>query len=145
VAGLYLKVRGDATGNILILLPRKSVISVIRMLTGKRRAQSLILTEEERSVLRELANILASSYLTALSNLLGVPLIPSIPGLAFDMAGAVVDYLLIQLGKAGEAMIIETEFASPENEVSGRLFLFLDPQSTPYFLSFHPQPHTFDD
>jgi len=86
-----------------------------------------------------LGNILASAYLTALSKQLGVPLIPSIPGLAFDMAGAVVDHLLIELAAAGgEAMIIETDFMSLENEVSGRLFLFLDSPSIATYLRLHP-------
>jgi len=139
VAGLYIKVRGNARGNILILLPRRSVTSIIRMLTGKQTGQGLGLSEEERSVLREVANILASSYLTALSKQLEVHLIPSIPGLAFDMAGAVIDYLLIELAKAGgEAMIIETDFMSLENEISGRLFLFLDSMSMASYLELHP-------
>ncbi|MDH7501037.1 MAG: chemotaxis protein CheC, partial [candidate division NC10 bacterium] len=139
VAGLYLRVRGDARGNILILLPRRSVTSVLWMLTGNETGGGLGLSEEERSVLRELGNILASAYLIALSKQLGVPLIPSIPGLAFDMAGAVVDYLLIELAAAGrEAMIIETNFMSPENEVSGRLFLFLDSPSIAAYLRLHP-------
>jgi chemotaxis protein CheC len=145
VAGLYLKVRGDIKGNILILLPRKSVTSIIRMLTGKTTTHGMILSEEERSVLKELANILASAYLTALSNLLKVPLIPSIPGLAFDMAGAVVDYLLIELGReGGDAMIIETDFETPKREVSGRLLLFLDRESMPLLLRLSPQPHALE-
>lgn len=145
VAGLYLKVRGDIKGNILILLPRKSVASIIRMLTGKTAAPGMILSEEEMSVLKELANILASAYLTALSNLLKVPLIPSIPGLAFDMAGAVVDCLLIELGReGGDAMIIETDFEAPEKEVSGRLLLFLDRESMPFLLRLAPKPHVLD-
>jgi chemotaxis protein CheC len=136
VAGLFLKVRGIAKGYILILLPRKSVISIIKMLTGRKTAQTMILSEEDASALKELGNILASAYLTALSNLLGIPLIPSIPELAFDMAGAVVEYLVIELGKMGsETIAVETRFENHENEVSGRLILFLDPKSTPAFLS----------
>jgi len=139
MAGLYLKIRGDAKGNILILLPRQSVLSIIHMLTGKKATSTMILTEEERSVLKELANILASSYLTALSNLLGVLLIPSIPGLAFDMAGAVVDYLLIELGEVGGVvMIIETRFENRESKISGRLFLLPDPESMPVLLRLLP-------
>ena len=38
-------------------------------------------------------------------------LIPSVPMLAYDMAGAVVDYVLIDLSKAGDlAMMVETDF-----------------------------------
>lgn len=135
VAGLFLKVRGEVKGHILILLPRRSVISVLSLLTRKKARGAFVLTEEEISILKEMANILASSYLTALSNLLKTPLIPSIPGLAFDMAGAVVDHLLIELSQVGGmAMIIETRFENPEKGVWGRLFLLHDLESVPAFL-----------
>jgi chemotaxis protein CheC len=135
VAGLYFKIRGDVKGNILVLIPWNGVLSVIRTLTGKRTAQPMALTEDETSVLKELANILTSAYLTALSNLLGVLLIPSIPGLAFDMVGAVVDSLLIERGQLEElAMVIETRFENPASGVMGRLVLLPDPESLPDFL-----------
>jgi chemotaxis protein CheC len=135
VAGLYFKIRGDFKGNILVLIPWNGVLSVIRTLTGRRTVQSLALTEEETSVLKELANILTSAYLTALSNLLGVLLIPSIPGLAFDMVGAVVHSLMIERGQLEEvAMVIETRFENPANGVAGRLILLPDPGSLPDFL-----------
>jgi chemotaxis protein CheC len=139
VVGLFLKVRGDVTGHMLILLSRKSVASILRLLTGKKGEVGPILSEEEMSVLKEMANILASAYLSALGNHLKIPLIPSIPGLAFDMAGAVVDHLLIELGKKErEAMIVETHFEAPGEDISGRLLLFVDHSSMSLLLSSPP-------
>jgi chemotaxis protein CheC len=143
VAGLYFKIRGDVKGDILVLIPWNGVLSVIQILTGKKTVQPMALTEDERSVLKELANILTSAYLTVLSNLLGVLMIPSIPGLAFDMVGAVVDSLMIERGQLGEvAMVIETRFENPANGVAGRLILLPDPEFLPGFLdrlSSNPQ------
>ena len=135
IAGLYFKIRGGVKGIILVLIPWNGVLSVIKTLTGKKTVRSMALTENERSVLKELANILTSAYLTALSNLLKILLIPSIPGLAFDMVGAVVESLLMERGQLEEmVMVIETRFENPENEVEGRLILLPDPESLPEFL-----------
>jgi len=135
VAGLYFKIRGDVKGSILVLIPWNGVLSVIQTLTGKKTAQPMALTEDEASVLKELGNILTSAYLTALSNLLGVLLIPSIPGIAFDMVGAVVDSFMVERGQLEEvAMVIETRFENPANGVAGRLILLPDPESLPGFL-----------
>jgi chemotaxis protein CheC len=139
VAGLHFKIRGNVRGNILVLFPWPSVLSIIQILTGKKAAQRMALTEEEKSVLKEVANILTSAYLTALSNLLGVLLIPSIPGLAFDMVGAVVDSLLIERGQLGDvALVIETRFGHPANGVAGRLILLPDAESLPAFFERLP-------
>jgi chemotaxis protein CheC len=139
VAGLYFRIRGDVQGSVLILLPWPSVLSVIRVLTDKETSQPMALAENERSVLKELANILTSAYLTALSNLLGVLLIPSIPGFALDMVSAVVDGLLIERDQpGGVALVIETRFENPESGVVGRLILLPDPESLPAFLDRLP-------
>lgn len=139
VAAVNFRIRGDAEGNILILLPQKSVISVIHILTGKRVAQIAILSEEEKSVLKEMANILASAYLTSLTDLLEILLVPSIPRLALDMARPVVDDFLNHQGKMRTvAMIVEAQFESPENELSGRILFLPDPESVPTF--FHRLP-----
>lgn len=136
VAGLYFKIRGDVKGDILVLIPWNGVLSVLQTLTGKKAVHSMALTEEETSVLKELGNILTSAYLTALSNLLGVLLIPSIPGLAFDMVGAVVNSLITERGQVEEAaMVIETRFENPVNGVAGRLILLPDPESLSDFLT----------
>ena len=50
------------------------------------------MNEINASTLKEVGNILASAYLNALGSLLHMTLIPSVPLLAYDMAGAVVDY-----------------------------------------------------
>jgi len=57
-------------------------------------------------------------------------LIPSVPVLSFDMAGAVIDYVLIELGEVGDlALMVETEFFGEEEKIGGQFFLLPDPES----------------
>jgi chemotaxis protein CheC len=132
VVGITLQVLGDARGNILLILPEKSACQLLARLLG-REETDLELNEISGSTLKEVGNILASAYLNALGSLLHMTLIPSIPLLAHDMAGAVVDHVLIELSMAGDlALMVDTEFQgdSPTKAtIKGHFFLLPDPQS----------------
>jgi chemotaxis protein CheC len=130
VIGIYLQILGDARGNILLIFPRESAQQLLGALLPEGEIEGSSLTEMEASTLKEVGNILASAYLSALGSLVGMVLIPSIPMLSFDMAGAVVDYVLIELGEVGDlALVVETEFYGEDHRISGHLFIFPDPQS----------------
>ncbi len=128
VAGLFFRIFGEAKGSILILFPKESALLLVRELL-KKESTRVILKELELSALKEVGNILAAAYLNAIGTMMKMVLIPSVPGLAFDMAGAVLDSLLIELSEAGEtALLIETEFVQ-ENKITGHFFLLPDPES----------------
>ncbi|MFH1002436.1 MAG: chemotaxis protein CheC [bacterium] len=130
VIGIYLKILGQAKGSILIIFPQDSASSLLNLLTGKGLKDISELDLNAQSALKELGNILSSSYLTALSNLLKMCLIPSIPGLAFDMMSAVVDFVLIELGEVGDyALVVETTFTEAIANIKGHIFLLPDPQT----------------
>lgn len=132
VVGITLQILGDARGNILLILPQESAERLLFRLL-RQSAAGIVFDEINASTLKEVGNILASAYLSALGGLLHVSLIPSIPLLAFDMAGAVVDYVLIELSASGNtALMVETEFISesPQEEpIKGHFFLIPDPSS----------------
>lgn len=132
VAGITLRVFGDARGNILLIFPQESAQRLLARLLGNQ-GEELLLGELGASTMKEVGNILASAYLSAMGNLLHLTLIPSVPLLACDMAGAVVDHVLIELAEAGDmALMVETEFhgATPEQElIKGHFFLLPDAAS----------------
>jgi chemotaxis protein CheC len=65
-----------------------------------------------------------------LSHFTKLTLLPSIPALAIDMAGAILSVILIQLGQMGDhALVIETEFTTEADGVKGHFFLIPDPGS----------------
>ena len=130
VVGVFLRVYGQAPGNILFLLPAESAFYLVDMLMGKKRGETQNLDYLDESALMEIGNILAGAYLNALFNLTKLSLLPSIPALAMDMAGAILNVVLIQLGQMGDhALVIETEFTTDEEGIKGHFFLVPDPGS----------------
>ena len=134
VCALSLRVYGGARGNLLLLFGEDQVPVLLRLLErdGRdgSRPESGALSEIERSALREVANILAGAYLNAVSRLLGVSLLPSIPGLALDMVGAVTDFLLIEQAPLSEAsLVLASQILEPRSGLRGEVFFLPDPKT----------------
>ncbi|MOA27114.1 CheY-P phosphatase CheC [compost metagenome] len=87
-------------------------------------------SEMEWSALSEIGNILAGSYLSSLADFTKLTMIPTVPALALDMAGAILSYGLLQFGEMGDsALLIDTTFIEGNHEVEGQFFLIPDPES----------------
>lgn len=137
MVGITLQILGDARGSIMLLFPQESAHRLLCSLLGQQE-KGLVMTEVSVSALKEVSNILASAYLSALGNLLNKTLIPSVPVLAYVMAGAVVDHVLIDLSQSGDfAMIVETDFGGEPDQdlaIKGHFFLLPDPVTLNIFL-----------
>ena len=130
VVGVFLRVYGKAPGNILFLLPQKSAFYLVDTLMGKNHGDTEKLDFMDESALMEIGNILAGAYLNAFFTFTNISMLPSIPALAMDMAGAILNVVLVQLGQMGDtAMVIETEFLSEDDGINGHFFLVPDPGS----------------
>jgi chemotaxis protein CheC len=136
VCALSLKVYGELRGNLLLVFSREQIpllldLVVPRRAPGRHRAAGPhALDEMERSALMEIGNILGCAYLNALSRLLGVSLLPSIPGLALDMAGAVTDHLLIELAPVADtAVVLACGVQEPASGLRGEIFFLPHPDS----------------
>ena len=130
VVGVFLRVYGQAPSNILFLLPKDSAFYLVDMLIGKKHGDTQKLDFMDESALMEIGNILSGAYLNALFNFTHISLLPSIPALAMDMAGAILSVVLIQLGQMGDhALVIETEFKTEDEGIKGHFFLVPDPGS----------------
>ncbi len=130
VVGILLGVNGDINGNMMFILDLQSSQLLVNFLMGRPSKTDLEFDEITLSALREIGNILAGSYLTALSNLTNLKIIPSVPGLAIDMAGAILSVPAIEFGKNSDVVLyIENEFTDGVNSVIGNLFLIPDHES----------------
>lgn len=125
VVGVYLRIFGDLQGNIMFLLPIASAEKLVEMLMGT--ADEGITGEISQSAIMEVGNILASSYLNALSSFSGLTIIPSTPSLAYDMAGAILSTVLIEISELSDyALLIETEFLQDKESIDGSFFMLPD-------------------
>jgi len=136
VCALSLKVYGDLRGHLLLLFSREQLpllLDLVLPRAGQAAARVNGLQgmdEMERSALLEIGNILGCAYLNALSRLLGVSLLPSIPGLALDMVGAVTDHLLIDLAAVSDtAVVLASEVQEPASGLRAEIFFLPHPDS----------------
>ncbi|MGL5269774.1 MAG: chemotaxis protein CheC [Selenomonadaceae bacterium] len=136
VAGVFLRVYGKAPGSVLFFLPKDSAFYLVDTLMGREHGSTDNLDFMDESALMEIGNILAGAYLNALAHFTKLTLLPSIPALAIDMAGAILSVVLVQLGQMGDhALVIETEFLSEDDGIRGHFFLVPDPGSLETILS----------
>jgi chemotaxis protein CheC len=130
VLAIFLRVDGDAPGNMFFILDLDTAKNMLRDLIGLNIENQEEYSELELSALNEIGNILAGSYLSSLADFTNLNMQPTVPSLAIDMAGAILSYGLLQFGQMGDqALLIETKFMEGENEVQGHFFLIPDPES----------------
>jgi chemotaxis protein CheC len=128
VVGLMLRVFGDLPSNIVFIFSQRDAMILASLVTGKQISESNVISEMERSALKEIGVILANAYLGALGSFVGLGLVPTVPELIMDMAGAILDYLLIELSCKSEfALLVESELHEPVASVTGHFFLIPDP------------------
>ena len=124
VVGLILRVLGDIPSHILFIFSQKDALALASFMTQKPVSDGKVITELERSALKEIGVILANAYIGALSAFVGMGLVPSVPELIADMAGAIVDYILIELSDVYKfALLVESEFCETSASIKGHFFL----------------------
>ena len=130
IVAVFLRVYGKAPGSILFLMPKENAFFLADDLMGRPHGTTQELDEMSISAIKEVGNILSGSYLCAFSHFTNISMLPSIPSLAMDMAGAILNIVLLQLGQMGDrAMVIETKFLAEDDSINGHFFLVPDPGS----------------
>ncbi len=140
VAAVLMHMMGDLTGRTLLVLPERSARALCAILL-RREDNGSAFTDMQRSTVMETGNILCSAYLNALSDFMGMMLVPSVPALVVDQAGAVLTTAYLNFGHARDYVIcVETSFriAGSEDAVTGQFILMPDVASlTAIFDAIH--------
>ncbi|WLD95176.1 chemotaxis protein CheC [Alkalihalobacillus sp. AL-G] len=135
VAATFLRVTGDAPGNMFFILPLDEAVHLIKQLTGDESIteESIVQSELPCSALQETGNILAGSYLSSFSDFTGLQLVPSVPYLTVDMAAAILSQGLFEMSQVSDyAIIIDTQLKDSvhiNTGVKGHFLLLPDPES----------------
>ena len=131
VAGLLVGISDDINGFILLVLDWADAYALTKTMLGEPSdippGEDAEFSEMQVSALKEVANILIGSYITAISKLTGLRIDASVPELVFDMAGAVMNLLAAAYGEYGDnVLFLETKFADKEQYIYGHFFLIPD-------------------
>ncbi len=110
IIGIFLEVQNDISGSMMFLLDIESGHYLVNTLMGRDISYNEDFDEMDLSALKEVGNIIAASYLTALSTLTKMSIAPSVPYIAVDMAASILSVPAIMFGMMGDnALLIQTE------------------------------------
>ncbi|MFZ7131516.1 MAG: chemotaxis protein CheC [Eubacteriales bacterium] len=125
VIAVSMRMIGDAEGNFLFVCKDSDSRSLIHMMLP----EGIQNTEEiAHSAIKELVNILVTSYLNAISKMVSVNLISSVPALATDMFGAILSSAYIESEHYDEnIMIIKNEFLHQGDKIESDLYFIPRP------------------
>lgn len=129
VAAVMMHVLGDLTGRTLLLLPEENAWLLCDLLLRRPAGTTDTIGPLEESSLKEAGNILAGAYLNALSDFMGMMLLPSVPSLVVDLAGAVLTTAFLNFGQDRDFVFcVETNFHFTEagRTLTGHFLLLPD-------------------
>lgn len=130
IVGIFLEVQTDIDGSMMFLLKMDSAQYLVNKLMGREPEYQKEFDEMDLSALKEIGNIIAASYLSALSAMTNLVITPSVPYIAVDMAASILSVPAIQFGQFGDnALLIETEFG---DEVMINGYFILMPEQDSY-------------
>ena len=119
-----MEISGDVSGRIFLLFSPDDARILAGSLLGKPKEGLDLRDELLQSSLKESANILSGSYVSALADMTNLNILISSPTLAIDMVGAILDFIFIQIAQYSEdALIIKTNLKVSDVNLEG-LFLF---------------------
>jgi chemotaxis protein CheC len=131
VAAVLMHMLGDLTGRTLLVFPRRTAVRLAELLLH-RSTPGEDFSEMQQSAIKEAGNILSSAYMNALSDFMGMMLLPSPPSLAIDMSTAVLTTAYLQFGSDKDYVFcVESEFRMSDigEKLSGYFLLLPDPAS----------------
>ena len=124
VVAVFFRVIGEAPCRMLLLFSPENARMLVDMVSGKPARTTQTLDEEGASAVKEVGNILSGSYLNALSKLVGLNLVNSVPGYSEDMLEAVLQSALMDLGQEAEfAFLIATDLIVSGHRVNAHFLL----------------------
>ena len=136
VAALHMYVRGEAPGQMVVLFDREQALDFVSQFLHRVIGDIQIFDSIADSTLKELGNIIAGSYLTAIIQLTGVNLRPSVPTLSYGTIQAAFRTLMSILPDQ-DVFLIESSFLDKDKEVAGQFIMIPETGSlTPLLSAF---------
>ena len=130
IVGIFLEVQNDIEGSMMFLLKMDSAHYLVNSLMMRDQSYQEPFDEMDLSAMKEIGNIIAGSYLSALSSMTNLVIVPSVPYIAVDMAASILSVPAIQFGQYGDnALLIETEF---EADMAINGYFILMPEQDSY-------------
>ena len=136
VVGLMISLVGDFQGMIMFLLEKEFAHLPLSNLMGQEMNSFSEIDEVGMSAFREVANIMAASYVNAISSMTGMRIELTVPDLCIDMLGSILSVPAIHYANISDKIIlIEGEFKGETANSRNHVLLLPDAESLEKIMS----------
>lgn len=136
IVGLMIQLEGDFQGMIMFLLEKEFAIHTLNTLMGTEINSFTELDEVALSAFKELANIMAASYVNTIASMTGMRIDLTVPDLCIDMLGAILSVPAIHYANISDKIIlIEGEFNGEDSKSTNHVLLLPDVESLDKIMS----------
>lgn len=130
IVGLLLQLSGDVNGMMMFLLEKDFAHMTLNTLLGMSVNDFNEIDELGFSAMKEVANIMAGSYVNAVGDLTNLYVNISVPDICIDMAGAILSVPAIHYANISDRIIfIEDTFSSEQVNTASRILMIPDVDS----------------
>lgn len=127
VVAILVKVLDEIEGSILYVFNEEVALNIISKLTYKNESY---ITEMGESVLKEIGNIIASSFMNSIADFTKLKATASVPAIANDMLIAILSSIFVETGQYEDYILdIETLFKSDGENIEGHFYFVPAPGS----------------
>ena len=122
---VYLQLRESNACDILLMFELNEAKKIAAMMMSASSIEELD-PSMEKSAINELSNILIGSFLSSISDFIGVELMPTTPESTVDTFDAILDGFLIKqsVSSSETAMLFETRFKQEGEDAKCMLLIF---------------------
>lgn len=127
IVGLLLSFDGDIRGMIMFLLEKDFAHMTLNALLGQEIGSFQEIDEAGYSALKEVANIMAASYINAIASMTQMRIELSVPDMCIDMLGAILSAPAILYADISDKIIlIQDEFKGKSVDSHNHVLLLPD-------------------
>lgn len=132
VAAVLTHFTGELQGMTLFILELEEAKNLAGTMLSKTYPEDFKEFDHmDKSALKEVGNILMSSYISSIGTLTNLQLRTEPPAICVDMAGAVLSLPISELGQVSDqALIIDSKFLDNQRPINGFLMFVTDEKSS---------------
>lgn len=125
VIGILVNLQKEIDGMMMFIMDIPSASLFVNNLMGRPEDTPFeAFSEMDLSAVKELGNVVAGSYLSALAELTGLSVATCVPEVSIDMAGAILSVPAIAFGEVSDqVLLIRSEIHMDENTATGYFIL----------------------
>ena len=130
ITAILVTFKGDIKGMMIFLLENAFAEIVVNTFMGKQNIDVVRMDEADSSAVKEMGNIMAGAYLSALAAMAEFTIQMDPPSMSIDMMGAVMNAPMVTLDEVGDKVLfIDEGFKIENTEINANIILVPEMES----------------